>query len=555
MDAEKNMVVGLNSVNCMKLCCYIISTITQYTRNMQVSDVSEVLLASLSALLGMGASFKMTFATIIENNFIKIRHQLCSPSIPLTLYTKKALRFDLTKFSGATLTSNMRAKQYINLFQITHMLGCMFSDIEFINKIDENSDIQHQYLASVESFKCHKSVDALIRICLSLLDKERSSKHTSLLDAEFIREVFSIPCITCLIPLATMKFLISSLDVNVMIHMLGSDRVALPPSHVRGITTGQWLLGNMAHLFSQLPIHLNCSKEQIPDDILIAYINMLLSLLVRYHIPGVFQGKAGVLWERQGVTLSASGVPPALQHQLLQLLEISLLQALYARVLAPLDQNLNSFHVDDKYRTEIAEALNSTGLKMARDVIEEQKVIASSWFSSKWASKLLTSVKETFGMSDNSQSTGVSATRAAMDMKQAANDIVLKDEDSATAYHLNLNLVAAVGRLWSILFSQAVLARVDSRPWRYVSAFCFSKPSLPAKLWTAVLMLNGKGLINNFRCEDHMNHPAFYSGNHNNQRNDCSSCVGIVVTLAAVLRTTLIALDDDELYSQGVRRI
>ena len=106
--------------------------------------------------------------------------------------------------------------------------------------------------------------------------------------------------------------------------------------------SGQWLLGNVASLGPFLPIltpppsdpneslsvsvlettaGLGEGKPSQParvfvsDSLLELFLRLCTVLLKRYHIPGVLQGKSGIVWTRSGASLTAAGVPRALHEQ------------------------------------------------------------------------------------------------------------------------------------------------------------------------------------------------------------------------------------------------
>jgi hypothetical protein len=84
-----------------------------------------------------------------------------------------------------------------------------------------------------------------------------------------------------------------------------------------------------------------------------------------------------------GVIHSAAGVPRALQQQILMLMSTTVLKTLYHRVFSslPYANDTSSLPPLDSDREDIATSLSSTGLRLAKQVIQEQQDARNIWIS------------------------------------------------------------------------------------------------------------------------------------------------------------------------------
>jgi hypothetical protein len=206
--------------------------------------------------------------------------------------------------------------------------------------------------------------------------------------------------------------------------------------------------------------------------------------------------------------------------------------------LAPINQDINTYDIKEKERVEINEALGTSSLKLTRDTMEEH-ARAGEWFSSKWASKLFTSVKESF------TSNFFSGGKELSQVKQSESMSDVTQNESP--YPVDMELITALGNLWSIIFPQTIICATDCSPWKLFSSFCFSHASIATKLWLGCLMLNCKKKCITFELDTDMLHPGMLIGNTSTK-----SHIGLMISLAAVLRLLLVALDDQEFYTLGV---
>jgi hypothetical protein len=315
-----------------------------------------------------------------------------------------------------------------------------------------------------------------------------------------------VPLLTAALSVGGMRAMTRWNCFDRVLNYLHSPQLALPPSNHELFPSGQWLLGNIASLAPSLDVDVNVDSADVdglsssatpvfvvPDDLLEKYLITCVLLLRRFDVPGVLQGRNGVIWTKIGVSLSAAGVPPALQEQILSLLAPAFSRALHTRVLLPLrdDLRLPPLALSED-RSDVAQSLKTTSLQIAQKVIETQQE-ASVWFTGKWAQKMMKSVSRSLGISSKSSS-ALPRKAEIVDLGEESGDLAaqstLKETDELPAcrsfFSENLRLVGALGSLWAMILPHAAAAPADSRSWKRLSYLAFATRAAD-RLWVGAL--------------------------------------------------------------------
>jgi hypothetical protein len=318
--------------------------------------------------------------------------------------------------------------------------------------------------------------------------------------ADFCREIMTVPLLTAVCSNDGIAMFVHWKLFRNILDYLHRPQLALPPSSHEVFLSGQWLAGNVASFAPYLHILATSSVPSTPspslsdpnskevihaadneidndgtltDETLERYLLVSVSLLRRFEIPGVLQGRGGVVWTRNGVSLNAAGVPAALHEQVLSLMDTSFSKSLYIRVLLPLRDDLRVPPLAlAEDRREVHEALSSSGLQIARATIEHQTE-ASTYFTSKWAQKMMKSVGKSLGVSSGFSSakmTGAtSPTGRGLSSSSAVagsdSSFLMMNEGSGgssdsvilppTDFQENSRLIAALGGLWALVLPHA----------------------------------------------------------------------------------------------------
>jgi hypothetical protein len=164
--------------------------------------------------------------------------------------------------------------------------------------------------------------DILISICTYIVIADENYRKERL--EEFSRELMSTPLLTLLLSQQGLKrFTKWELLLDVFRYFL-SPNLALPPSSHEVFQSGQWVSGNVASLAPFMELNPKYSTEipdlnenfenknenievsheknidgdfkstNISDEYIEIYILLIISLLRRFNIPGVLQGKKGL---------------------------------------------------------------------------------------------------------------------------------------------------------------------------------------------------------------------------------------------------------------------
>lgn len=504
-EMEKNVILMISSPENMLLLKKLFASLV-FTIDMLASQVkldptaSRVIIEavkSLVSLAGLNGPQKVCYIPELEACFVNIRAWICDNDIKSifpgsSLYHIAALCFTkcssrLTELFEDCDANNMTARKAFDSF--------------LINKI-------FQF--------CYK---------ISLCDKEFVENRLKI----FFQEMLSVPMLTTYLDNESILLLTSVSSVQIYLDSINySKLMCLRSLLISGFTSNQWLLGNLCHIFSQLDFKCDSSQDYcLSDGALILFAESILFLLEKNSFPGLFFGSKGVTWEKKGVVLTAVGIPYSLRFQILSLLNLSLLRGLHNRLFSNYDEvDLESFNVDQSDLFDMNEAMQSDAAKMARDNLEAE-IESSTWFTSKWASKMMNNVVKSFGFT-GSQKKFVFTNSMKQNVKS----------------QMNVSLLNRICTLWSHIIPQAVAAPIDSEPWKNVCSFAFSG-TIVRDLWIASLIVDCKKLSSSFSFVKDV--PTEESCMIPLDR----TFVPILITLAAVLKVVSIATDDSELYQEG----
>ena len=488
MDPVKNIATVLFSPLTDK-CCFLASRICQFiifassspfvkkgakknvatVGSIEESTVSSVLLPCLRLLVGGGAPYRLQYSTQLADAFAGIR---------VTLLWKR------------------------QLFRRFRALFTMRTDAAVTAIPDGDFHVTTANVIKRPARGC--AGDVTLSMCMFLVAAEYGNPATApgISDrlADFCREIMTVPLLTAVCSNDGMAMFVHWKLFKSVLEYLHRPQLALPPSSHEVFLSGQWLAGNVASFAPYLhilatpstpstPLSDPNSKEVIHADIevdndgtltdetLERYLLVCVSLLRRFEIPGALQGRGGVVWTRNGVSLNAAGVPAALHEQVLSLMDASFSKSLYIRVLLPLRDDLRVSPLAlAEDRREVHEALSSSGLQIARATIEHQTE-ASTYFTSKWAQKMMKSVGKSLGVSSgysSAKSTGATSPTGTSSGRGSSSAAALHGSDSSsllinegsgsssdsvilppTDFEENSRLIAALGGLWSLVLPHA----------------------------------------------------------------------------------------------------
>ncbi len=427
---------------------------------------------------------------------------------------------------------------------------------------------------AASSFAC-----ATVRATLELIQATAaesslaSAAQTDKYLAEFSRELLVVPCLSVLLDDQTTSKLRAWPLKEPLLSKYSSVNMALPPSPHPAFLSGHWVLGNLAGLctsFNVIPLSADASSSPAHTlRALAVYYCTIGQWLHRYFIPGVFKsprsssssmgsGSAsssggGIVWMRSGVQLVASGVPIMLHEQLLELLSPPHLRAVYTAVL--LSYRADVFQMGSaEDKRMVAEALSSSGLRISKQAVIDKAAEQSWLLGGKWASKIGAGLSKMFGLGGQQSKTAADYVEEAQVAKMGSAAGESSAPNSAlksfvqplpdSPYPVDADALVAVCRLWSNIFPQAALSSPDSRAWKHLSSFVFSS-RIADRLWAAADSLG----IERF-CKQQFSPPLDLTIADGGRG---PSCAPVLVSLAAVLKIVLVALDDSELYDHGVR--
>eukprot|EP00596_Hydrurales_sp_CCMP1899_P002794 CAMPEP_0119055522 /NCGR_PEP_ID=MMETSP1177-20130426/75762_1 /TAXON_ID=2985 /ORGANISM="Ochromonas sp, Strain CCMP1899" /LENGTH=277 /DNA_ID=CAMNT_0007036063 /DNA_START=884 /DNA_END=1714 /DNA_ORIENTATION=- len=265
----------------------------------------------------------------------------------------------------------------------------------------------HYDTSSIKRASSGCVADILISICTYIVTVDENHRKERL--QEFSRELMSAPLLTLLLSLQGLKSFTKWEFLIDVFRFFLSPNLALPPSSHEVFQSGQWVSGNIASLAPFIEINPKNSIEipdlndkfeyknenievshidgdvkngNITDEYIEIYILLIISLLRRFNIPGVLQGNQGIVWIKNGATLTAANVPVHLREQILSLLDPVFTKGLYERILLPLRDDIYGRGLSlQSDKADIAEALSVSGLQIVQTVITDQQE-AATWFTS-----------------------------------------------------------------------------------------------------------------------------------------------------------------------------
>ena len=519
-DSSKNIVRFIydNDHSCYlakKLCCAILKTMESKTLQKSAisqADCDRLLSPCIELMLGAGRPFRMKYSTDLEMAFASVRLAL----------TKSDPRMD----------SKLQFFRLIRQYFITltrDQLVAMVADEDSFSSV-----------AVIRRPAANSATDHLMDACIFLVDSDVNLAVTRV--AALTREVFSCPLATALLSEDAMSRLCRWPRLKAMLTLMGEEQQALPPSPNEAFHSGQWMLGNAASFAPFLcPTVSAGDVAQGPDEeqlnsTLIEFLIVIKKLLNRYHIPGILNGRGGVLWSRSGNQLNASGIPRSLCSQLLALFHDNFLLSMLKYALVPLKVDLSQFGSPEDIR-EIAEALQHAGGGVVAKEAKEAAAEEDLWFAAKWAQRLFKSVTKAVSWSavTSRQGTTRSSAFSSPEMKSDPGS------EANPIKEVSLPLVSSLCELWAVVLPAAAAAPVKSHPWKALTTLSFS-PQCISLLWTARLALGGpeaavvgypnRRFPSGFDVKDGANAAL-----------DC---------LCACLSICLVALDDSELFDHKV---
>jgi len=350
----------------------------------------------------------------------------------------------------------------------------------------------------------------------------------------------------------------------------------LPPCPHEGLTSGQFLLGNVSSLGACLDVRGShssacnvaamsisgsgvenssiapASSLPVPDALLETYLKVCLSLLSCFYVPGVFDGKGngGVIWITDGAKRTTVFIPAPLHEQVLNLVNREWLSDLVYRVLLPFREDLQTFHGPPTKATmkawkkqveEVETVLQQDGLTVTSSGLERanrEEETNNSWLSGRWASKMMSSVGKSLakavGLNSSSSSSATSAASAGGGAALVEDLLFLPDSTFPVP---PLTLLFALTGLWSYIMPAAAL-HPGSPAATSIIILAFTTRAID-RLWVAALKY----------CELDNFEDSFQP-----RRGDLSpqsGPVSLLLTLASLMNTHLNALDDHEFYAQS----
>lgn len=512
---------------------------------------------ALQALVGAHAPFKMKYSAELDRAFLSMRSALKTKHGGLALFRAYFMQ---------------KCAPLLSIFASGDILGGGSQRVTTSARPNVSSD-----------------GDFIFALCLFLVEKEAEARPTFAGDAvrQFVYHIFSVPMLTLLLTTDTLQALQRWGLFHAVLLLLAADPagVQCPPAPLEGpsalkvVSTGQWVLGNLASLAPvvvarTLPsptaqsrkeecFHTTGALELSADD-LVLYLDACSAWLGAFALPDILQGRSGIFWQQQGTNSIAVAVPSGLEEQIVSLLHPSVLGELDKRAIGPIatpldaalvapsgvdhsaavkDQWTSSFGLAEDVK-DVAEALASSAYVIAHATLTDHQE-ASTWFTAKWAKKVTSSISTSLGFSSvlTSSSAPKSATKSGLVGSGMAG--ILSDHPSGKASEAaeDAKLVFAVCSLWAILLPSAASAAPDSLPWKALSQLAFSDPLVP-RLWCFLLHHTRgdlAGLAKGFSARPGEVKPAQ------------AQQLDVLYALVSVLRMVLIVLDDSELYEDGVR--
>ena len=443
----------------------------------------------LQYLCGCNRPIRMRYPEVIENLFIRVRFELvnlglfqdlrCVLSQLAVTICNETVTSDTNDFSNSSSSGYLKFVSYGNTPRIVSD-GTVEITLETVG-------------------------DVMINLVMNIIDNDQSYQMQRVI--LFTREFLSVEALTMQLSVSICTRLASWTMLETILNVILSqlNQLALPPSRHTVFKSGQWLLGNISSLSSYLRLDMadddslststtilpstststsitSTSTSTVSDEVLRLYLLLCSELMIKYSVSGVVQGISGVVMMSEGSHMIAAGVPIALRDQIMCLIHPTFTKRCYNRVMLPLQ---NDISMDSFARSEdiadIAHAFSQNSIRFVGSELMEQQS-ESTWFTSKWAQKMLSSVTGgSFSSSKKSIATTSSATTgvisASLSSSAAAtsNPSQVLEESASIDRPFNVLTFKALCRLWAIFLPPAaVLATPDSKPWKHLTVLAFS---------------------------------------------------------------------------------
>lgn len=544
----------------------LIKFVTNVMNSMALSTQNKNKLSKAKSRNSTTPPLSTTFLSSVDKSLVSIMGKLIGLDNPVASTPALGKYF---------LTMKKILENQIQLTRrIRIVLTSLSEHLTVVSLEESSSTFSSQVLHGVTRPTNPCFADSLVDIARHMVESVDTEVDFSTRLAEFAREIFATPLVTCVLSTRGLQSLTRWQHFPQLLTLLSSPQLALPPSSIEAFQSGQWLLGNVASLAPFLDITEEVdrkdteSKEMncISNEVLGKYLTLTTTLLRRFDIPGILQGKSGVVWLREGTNLFASGVPTALRGQVLSLLHQDFTRRLYVRIL--LSYRNTTFSKKEEDVVDIRESLRVSGLRIAKMSVEEQQQ-SSSWFSSKWASKVTSSISSTvsrtfnfgFGFggstwnssSSSSSSSGGGGSGITSGSSKKGSDSQISSREETDEYHSpnsfpicpykpDTQLLHALGGLWSLTFLQATLSPTDSAPWKAMCSIAFSTRAVD-RLWVSLVSTQFK--VSGKSSGD----IETYAQNFNASIDFKSEgWFAVIATLTTFLPTVLVATDDAEMY-------
>lgn len=381
------------------------------------------------------------------------------------------------------------------------------------------------------------------------------------------------------------------------------------------LVAGHWYLGNILTMLPYLGLTIQCTYRMMSASELCAYMDTCNQLLSAFYIEGILQAKAGVRWSTQNAkssTLSACGVPIMYKEQLMLIYDPSFHHKLINRIIvcstaltsSPL--NNKTPKGDEAIRAEIEESLLSDSLAMSKQLLIQEELNLGGWgglrlgghslgglvtSSSKWAKKVGNSITSSIGSLFRMKGEeGFAASRATSSNIPVTVPHTSVSKAFSCDYDVDTNLMHVLFTTWGLLLPHAASSPVHSAGWKLISVLSFTtfegfngndslvhqlwlllsrydlsyvmnscnqssvveircsnrvitKYAIPCKLTTTDMEFSSKGC--RMTSVEHASNTSICSDNA-----DVSNLIHI---MASILKVSLIALNEDDLYETEVR--
>ena len=465
MDPIKNMASLLSpylACRIFDVCLLYLAPRPRYSAAPSPEDQTTVV-TCLNLLIGGGMSFRMRFAAHLEYSFKRIRREL-------------------------------------ELRRVLHRVGALlFSRLEnWMLSTNDHDDSGHTPPSrSVTS----APLDGLLVFCSDFIQSDSEARSSRLM--LLIREVLSVPMASLLFSATAVGEFVDTeiVDSVVATCIRLIPALDLSVSSIPALQSEIWLLGNLVALFRH--------RLKASTSILESYLQLISKLIIAHPVPGLLQGKRGVVWTRRGTESIAAGVPTGLYIQMNTLFDFEVLTSLCETFLG---FDIGTFEGNQKDDAEISDALRSNSMSLTAASISEAAA-DRSWTSGRWAMKILSSVSGSF----------INHRKATTSRRADSFEI-----DSSSIFRLT--------GLWAVTIVPAALGSYSSENWKGISTLAFSSLSLTLRLWRVVRHLRIENFCAHFSPTKDVSYEGFF---------------GIMATLAAVLRVHLLVCGDQELIEEG----